>query len=76
MSSRSAATRKPETERALEQRGVAYALHRSSPTELLYEVTVPFEQKIRPLTKLIQRLDGQDGTVVEWEIKKYETLRP
>ena len=76
ISSPSAPKLKPDIEHALEQKGVTYELHRSSPTELLYEVTVPFEQKIRPLTKLIQRLDGQDGTVVEWEIKKYETLRP
>jgi hypothetical protein len=41
----------------------------------MYEVTVPFDQKIRPLTKLIQQLDGHDGMQVEWEIKKYETVR-
>jgi len=39
-------------------------------------VTVPFGQKIRPLTKHIQHLDGHDGTLVDWEIKKYETVRP
>jgi len=66
---------KPDLEHALGQKGVTYELHRSSPNELVYEVTVPFHQKIRPLTKLIQQLDGHDGMLVEWEIKKYETVR-
>jgi hypothetical protein len=63
-------------EHALGQKGVTYDLRRSSPTELMYEVTVPFGQKIRPLTKVIQNLDGRDGTLVDWEIKKYETVSP
>ena len=67
---------RPDVEHALEQNGVTYDLRRSSPSELMYEVTVPFGQKIRPLTKHIQHLDGHDGTVVDWEIKKYETVRP
>jgi uncharacterized membrane protein YhiD involved in acid resistance len=65
-----------DIERALAQKGVTYELRRSSATELVYEVTVPFRQQIRGLTKLIRRLDGRHGTEVEWEIKKYETLRP
>jgi uncharacterized membrane protein YhiD involved in acid resistance len=65
-----------EIEHALEQKGVTYELRGSSPTELHYEVTVPFRQKIQPLTKLIRQLNGKDGTSVEWEIKKYETVRP
>jgi uncharacterized membrane protein YeaQ/YmgE (transglycosylase-associated protein family) len=67
---------RPDVEHALEQNGVTYDLRRSSPSELMYEVTVPFGQKIRPLTKHIQHLDGHDGTLVDWEIKKYETVRP
>jgi low temperature requirement protein LtrA len=65
---------RPDIEHALEQKGVTYELRGSSPTELVYEVTVPFHQKIRPLTKVIQRLDGH-GTSVEWEIKNRETVR-
>jgi hypothetical protein len=38
-------------------------------------VTVPFKEKIKKLSKLIRSLDGQNGTSVEWEIKKYKTLR-
>jgi hypothetical protein len=67
---------RPDIEHALEQKGVTYELRGSSPTELVYEVTVPFHQKIRPLTKLLRQLDGHDGVSVEWEIKKYETVRP
>lgn len=67
---------RPDIEHALEQKGVTYELRGSSPTELVYEVTVPFDQKIRPLTKLLRNLDGHDGMLVEWEIKKYETVRP
>lgn len=75
ISTKNAGRLKPDLEHALGQKGVAYELHRSSPGELVYEVTVPFDQKIRPLTKLIQQLDGHDGMHVEWEIKKYETVR-
>lgn len=67
---------RPDLEHALGHKGVTFELHRSSPTELIYEVTVPFDQRIRPLTKLIQQLNGHDGMQVEWEIKKYETIRP
>jgi uncharacterized membrane protein YhiD involved in acid resistance len=66
---------RPDIEHALEQKGVTYELRGSSPTELHYEVTVPFAQQIRPLSKLIERLDGHHGTSVEWEIKKFETVQ-
>lgn len=76
IATQNAARLRPDIEHALEQKGVTYEIHRSSPTELVYEVTVPYEQKIRGLTKLIRQLDGDDGTQVEWEIKKFETVRP
>ena len=66
---------RPEIEHALEFKGITYELRGSSPGELRYEVTVPFKEKIRKLSKLIRNLDGHDGTSVEWEIKKYKTLR-
>jgi uncharacterized membrane protein YhiD involved in acid resistance len=78
ISTKNAGRLKPDLEHALGHKGVTYELHRSSPNELMYEVTVPFDQKIRPLTKLIQQLDGHDGMLVEWEIKKIkkdETVR-
>jgi uncharacterized membrane protein YhiD involved in acid resistance len=63
---------RPDIEHALGQKGVTYELRGSSPTELHYEVTVPYQQQIRPLTKLITHLNH--GTSVEWEVKKFETV--
>ena len=77
---------KPEIEHALNQKGISYELRGSSPDELRYEVTVPYQQKIRKLTKLIRSLDGHPHhagrtgrgaeTSVEWEIKRVKTVRP
>ena len=76
---------RPEIEHALNQKGISYELRGSSPDELRYEVTVPYQEKIRKLTKLIRSLDGHahrghHGSAaspsVEWEIKKYKTIRP
>ena len=67
---------RPDIEHALEQKGVTYQLLGSSSHELHYEVTVPFTQKIRQLTKLIRSLDGRHGTSVEWNIKKYKVIAP
>jgi uncharacterized membrane protein YhiD involved in acid resistance len=72
---RNAAKLRPEIEHALEFKGITYELRGSSPGELRYEVTVPFKEKIRKLSKLIRSLDAHDGTSVEWEIKKYKTVR-
>jgi uncharacterized membrane protein YhiD involved in acid resistance len=75
---KNAAKLRPEIERALDYKGVTYELRGSSPGELHYEVTVPFKEKIKKLSKLIRSLDGPPGpggTSVEWEIKKYKTLR-
>jgi hypothetical protein len=76
ISTRYAARMRPDIEHALGRKGVTYDLRGSSPTELVYEVTVPFGQKIKPLTKLIRQLDGRNGTMVDWEVKKYQTVRP
>jgi hypothetical protein len=76
ISTKHASRMRPDIEHALEQKGVTYDLRGSSPTELTYEVTVPFGQKIRPLTRLIRHLDGHAGMLVDWEIKKYETVNP
>ena len=77
---------KPEIEHALNQKGISYELRGSSPDELRYEVTVPYQLKIRKLTKLIRSLDGHPhhagrtgrraAPSVEWEIKKVKTVRP
>ena len=54
---------KPAIEHALSRQGVTYVLLGSSPHELHYEVTVPFQEQIRKLTKLIRGLAGRRGTL-------------
>jgi hypothetical protein len=46
----------------------------TSPDEHRYEVSVPFDQDIKKLARIIKRLDGRDGAV-GWEIKEYMTVR-
>ena len=72
---RNAGKLRPQIEHALDYKGVTYELRGSSPDELHYEVTVPLREKIKKLSKLIRSLDGHSGTSVEWEIKKYKTLK-
>lgn len=66
---------RPDIEHALQQKGVTYELRGSSVGELRYEVTVPFTEKIKKLSKVIRNLDGRNGTSVDWEISKYKTVR-
>jgi len=66
---------RPDVEHALGQKGVTFELLGSSAHELHYEVTVPFTEKIRRLTKLIRNLDDRRGTSVEWDIKKYKMVK-
>ena len=66
---------RPRIEHAFRHKGVHYQLWGSSPGELRYEVSVPFDQDIKKLAKAIKRrLDGRAASV-EWEIKKYKTVR-
>jgi len=65
---------RPQIEHAFRGKGVQYQLWASSPDELRYEVSVPFDQDIKKLAKIIKRLDGRDASV-EWEIKKFKTVR-
>jgi len=67
---------RPEVEQALRKKGVTYELLGSSGHELHYEVTVPFNQKLGKLTKLIRGLDERHGMSVDWDIKKYKMLKP
>ena len=67
---------KPAIEHALSRQGVTYVLLGSSSHELHYEVTVPFQEQIRKLTKLIRGLAGRRGTSVEWDIKKQKMVKP
>jgi uncharacterized membrane protein YhiD involved in acid resistance len=73
--SKDASKLRPDIEHAFGKKNVTFELRGSSAGALHYEVTVPFNQQIQPLTKLITDLNGHDGTSVEWEIKKFETVR-
>jgi hypothetical protein len=66
---------KPAIGHALGRQGVSYELLGSSPHELHYEVTVPFHEQIRRLTKLIRGIAGRRGTSVEWDIKKQKLVK-
>jgi len=70
-----AARVRPQVEHALRQRGVQYELWGSSPTELRYEVRVPFDKKVRKLSKLIRSLDKRDGIAVDWRLRKPKTVQ-
>lgn len=67
---------KPAIEHALSRQGVSFELLGSAPHELHYEVTVPFQEQVRKLTKLIRSLAGRRGTSVEWDIKKQKAVKP
>jgi hypothetical protein len=58
---------------ALNEEGVSHILVGSSDDELLYEVTVPYEDKVRTLTTEIQGIDDRPDTSVEWRIKKHKS---
>ena len=66
---------RPRIEHALRQKGVRYELWGSSPARLRYEVTLPLNLKTQKLTKLIKKLNGHNGTSVEWNIKKFKTVQ-
>ena len=67
---------KPAIEHALSRQGVSFELLGSSAHELHYEVTVPFQEQVRKLTKMIRSLAGRRGTSVEWDIKKQKMVKP
>ncbi len=66
---------RPRVEHALRQKGVRYELWGSSPARLRYEVTLPLHLKTQKLTKIIKKLNGHNGTNVEWSIKKFKTVQ-
>ncbi len=66
---------RPRIEHALRQKGVRYELWGSAPSRLRYEVTLPLHLKTQKLTKVIKKLNGHNGTSVEWNIKKFKTVQ-
>jgi hypothetical protein len=75
VSGRDLATVRPEIEHALVDEGISYALTGSSDHQLHYEVTVPYEERLRRLTTRIQGIDDRPDTSVEWDIKKQKKDR-
>jgi hypothetical protein len=71
-----AAKLQPDLEQVLGDKGVSFELLGSSAHELHYMVTVPFQENVRQLAKLIKGLGDRDGRGVEWDIKKFKTVKP
>ena len=57
-------------EHALRRAAVSFELWGSSPAELRYEVSVPFEARLDRLTRDIRRVDKHQEISVEWKAKK------
>lgn len=66
----------PLIEQLFRQKDVSFILRESTHNDLHYDVTVPFNIKVRKLSRLIRRLDGKNnGTTVEWELHKPREAR-
>jgi uncharacterized membrane protein YhiD involved in acid resistance len=57
-----------EVEHALRYKGVTFERREAAADALRYDVAVPFDQNIRKLSKLIERLDETDQTSVDWDV--------
>jgi uncharacterized membrane protein YhiD involved in acid resistance len=66
----------PVIERTLQQQGILFDLRGSSPSELHYEVTIPYDREVKNLSRIMRGIGESDGGALEWEIKKVETERP
>jgi len=66
---------RPQVEHAMRRKGIKFELWGSSPTELRYEVTVPFNQRLGKLTKVIRSLGKHDDIIVDWRLKKPEVVQ-
>jgi uncharacterized membrane protein YhiD involved in acid resistance len=66
---------RPQVEHALRRKGVRFELWGSSATQLRYEVTVPFNERIIKLTKTIRSLDKREGIVVDWQLKRPKVVQ-
>jgi hypothetical protein len=70
VSSRDAMKMRPRVDHVLRRADVRYELRGSSPKELRYEVSVPFDRKLGKLTKEIIAVDKTEETAAEWVSKK------
>ena len=73
--SKDAMKMRPRIDHVLRKSNVRYELHGSSPQELTYEVSVPFDKKLGKLTKQIVAVDKNEETSAEWTSKKPTTVQ-
>jgi len=55
--------------------GAALGIMRPVRREIIPRSPHVIQEKIRKLSKLIKKLNGRNGTSVDWEIKRYKTVR-
>jgi MgtC family len=65
-----AAKRRPGVERILSRHRIEYELRSSSAEELCYEVKVPLDREIDPISDAITALEDGDPLALQWEDKK------
>jgi hypothetical protein len=61
---------KPRIEKLLSQYKLAFELRGASKEDLHYEVKIPLNRKNHRLSDLIQKIDPENISAVEWEEKK------
>jgi hypothetical protein len=66
---------RPRIDHVLRRGGVRYELRGTSPHELRYEVSVPFDKKLGKLTKQIISVDKHEETSAVWNSKKPQVLQ-
>jgi uncharacterized membrane protein YhiD involved in acid resistance len=64
-----------EIEQALSQKGLVFELRGSAPHELRYDITVPYGEKVRKLTKAIRGMGERHGPALAWDIRKYTLVK-
>jgi len=75
VTSKDAMKMRPRIDHALRAADVRYELRGSSPHELRYEVSVPFDKKLGKLTKAIISVDKHEETSAVWNSKKPQVIQ-
>lgn len=75
ITSRDAMKMRPRIDHVLRNAGARYELRGSSPHELRYEVSVPFDKKLGKLTKQIISVDKHEETSAVWNSKKPQVIQ-
>jgi uncharacterized membrane protein YhiD involved in acid resistance len=75
ITSKDAMKMRPRIDHVLRNAGVRYELRGTSPHELRYEVSVPFDKKLGKLTKQIISVDKHEETSAIWNSKKPQVIQ-